>query len=256
MRRILGSTLLLFPLFITSVFAQPGSLLLGMLIDIPVAKTSTLGSVEAKLRMYSGGGMITSISVGLTQRFTLGASYGGENIIGTGKINMDPQPCVHVKYLLFEEQYLSPALVIGFNSQGYGGYDKELERYAIKSKGFFTVFSKNTSFLGGLGLHAGANYSLETKDGDKDPNFFVGCHKWLNPELVILAEYDTAINDNNDNAIGSGKGYLNAGVRWSFEQQFFVEFNWKNILENRENVPGSSREIRMIYVAHFMNRDH
>jgi hypothetical protein len=242
----------LFPLFISSVVAQPGALLLGMLMDVPVAKTSTVGSVETKLRMYSEGGMIASISVGLTHRFTLGASYGGENIIGTGKIEMAPQPCVHVKYLLFEEQYLSPALVIGFDSQGYGGYDENLERYVIKSKGFYTVLSKNTSFLGGLGLHAGINFSLETKDGDKDPNIFIGCHKWLNPELVILSEYDTAINDNSDNAIGSGKGYWNAGVRWSFAQRFFVEFNWKNILENRNNMPGSSREIRMIYVAHFI----
>lgn len=241
----------LFPLFVSSVAAQPGALLLGMLIDIPAAKTSAPGSVEAKLRMYSGGGMIASVSVGLTQRFTLGASYGGENIIGTGKIDMDPQPCVHVKYLLFEEQYLSPALVIGFDSQGYGGYDENLERYVVKSKGFYAVLSKNTSFLGGLGLHAGVNFSLETKDRDKDPNVFIGCHKWLNPELVILSEYDTAINDNSDNAIGSGKGYLNAGVRWSFAQRFFVEFNWKNILENRDNIPGSSREIRMIYVANF-----
>ena len=243
--------LLIFSLFISSAGAQPGALLLGMLMDVPVAITSEIGSVETGLRIYSGGGMIASLSVGLTARFTLGVSYGGENIIGTGKINMNPQPCVQVKYLLFEEQNLSPALVIGFDSQGYGGYDKSLKRYAIKSKGFYTVLSKNTSFLGGLGLHVGANYSLETEDGDKDPNFFVGCHKWINPELVLLGEYDMAINDNSDNAIGSGKGYLNAGVRWSFSRRFFIEFSWKNILENQDQIFGSSREIRMIYVAHF-----
>jgi hypothetical protein len=222
-----------------------------MLMDVPIAKTSMMGSVETGLRMYTGGGMIASLSVGLTERFTLGVSYGGENIIGTGPVNMNPQPCVQVKYLLFQEQNLSPALAIGFDSQGYGGYDKGLKRYAYKSKGFYTVLSKNTSFLGGLGLHIGANLSLENEDGDKDPNFFMGCHKWLNPELVLLGEYDTAINDNNDNAIGSGKGYLNAGVRWSFAQRFFIEFSWKNILENRENISGSSREIRLIYIAHF-----
>jgi hypothetical protein len=250
MKKLLFS-LLLFSLFISSAIAQPGALLLGTLMDVPVAKTSAVGSVETGLRLYSEGGMIASLSVGLTGRFTLGVSYGGENIIGIGKINMNPQPCVQVKYLLFEEQNLSPALVIGFDSQGYGGYNKGLKRYAIKSKGFYTVLSKNTSFLGGLGLHIGANFSLETDDGDRDANLFAGCHKWLNPELCLLGEYDAAINDNSDNAIGSGKGYLNAGVRWSFSQRFFIEFSWKNILENQDQVFGSSREIRMIYVAHF-----
>jgi hypothetical protein len=244
-------SLSLYSLFMSTAFAQPGALLLGTLMDVPVAKTSAVGSVETGLRLYSGGGMIASLSVGLTGRFTLGVSYGGENIIGIGKINMNPQPCVQVKYLLFEEQNLSPALVIGFDSQGYGGYIKGLKRYAIKSKGFYTVLSKNTSFLGGLGLHICANISLETDDGDRDANFFAGCHKWLNPELCLLGEYDAAINDNSDNAIGSGKGYLNAGVRWSFSQRFFIEFSWKNILENQDQVFGSSREIRMIYVAHF-----
>jgi hypothetical protein len=233
-----------------AAYAQPGALYLGMLMDTPAAKTLSVGEIETELRMYSNGGLLTSILVGVSDRFSLGVSYGGENIIGTGKANMNPQPCVHVKLLLIEERNLFPAIMVGFHSQGYGAYQKELKRYTIKSKGVYAVASKNTSFLGGLGLHAGANWSLESDDGDSDPNFFAGCHKFINKDLVILAEYDTAINDNSDNAIGSGKGYLNAAVRWSFAQRLFVEFAWKNILENKENVPGSSREVKLVYLAY------
>ena len=250
MRRV-SFIILIFLFIATSVSGQPGSLHLGMLIDVPSAKTLPAGKIEARLRMYPEGGLLSSLIVGVTDRFSLGVSYGGENIIGTGKVNINPQPCVHIRYLLLEEHFLSPAILIGFNSQGYGKYNKELKRYAVKSRGLYGVVSKNTSFLGGLGIHGGVNWSLEKEDGDSDPNFFAGFHKRMGSSLVILGEYDTAINDNSDNAIGSGKGYLNLGVRWSFAQRLFVEFAWKNILKNGKRVEGSSREVKLFYLTHF-----
>ena len=233
------------------VAAQPGSLHLDMLVDLPTAKTLEGGSIEAELRMYPQGGLLASLLVAVSERFSIGAGFGGENIIGTGETNMNSQPSVHVRYLLFKERNLFPGILIGFHSQGYGAYDRDLKRYAVKSRGFYAVVSKNTSFLGGLGLHGGVNYSLETEDGDSDPNFFVGCHKRINQDLTVIGEYDAAINDNDDNALGSGKGYLNLGVRWSFAQRLFVEFDWKNVLENGDNVPGSSREVKLVYLTHF-----
>ncbi|MBN1782808.1 hypothetical protein JW948_16850 [bacterium] len=230
--------------------AQPGSLRMGQLIDVPIAKTLFQGEMMAELRMYSRGGLLSSILVGLTDRIGMGVSYGGENIIGMGKVNMNPQPAVHVQYLVISEENLSPGVIVGFNSQGLGAYNKSLKRYAVKSRGLYAAASKNTSFLGGLGMHGGLNWSLENEDRDNDPNLFIGFHKWINPELCILADYDTAVNDNQDKALGSGKGYLNAAVQWSFNQTLYVEFDWKNILENGHHVPGSSREIKLIYITH------
>ena len=241
----------LFFVSFVSAYAQPGSLHLGMLIDTPSAKGQESGSLLTELRIYPEGGLLTTLLIGVSSHFSLGVSYGGENIIGAGKPNMNPQPCVDVRLLILEEQYLIPGLLIGFNSQGYGAYHGDRERYAVKSRGFYAVISKNTSFLGGIGLHGGVNWSLEDKDGDSDPNFFAGCHKRISDDLVLLSEYDTAINDNSDNAIGSGRGYLNLGVRWSLEQRFFVEFAWKNILENGEDAVGSSREVKLVYLAYF-----
>jgi len=229
------------------LLAQPGALKLTEIIDVPSAKMVARGDIHTYLRMYPGGGFQVALLVGLSDRFCLGASYGGENIIGEGDVNLNPQPALHVRYQLFAEKMMFPAVVIGFNSQGHGAWDKTLKRYAIKSRGFYGVASKNTSFLGGLGVHAGVNWSTETDDGDEDLNLFAGCHKWINQDIVILGEYDTAINDNSDNAMGSGKGYLNAGLRWVFAERFFVEFAWKNILENGDRVAGSRREIKMCY---------
>jgi hypothetical protein len=93
----------------------------------------------------------------------------------------------------------------------------------------YVVAGKSTSFLGGLGIHAGVNRSLEIEDGDRDPNLFCGVHKWINAGLVLLGEYDTALNDNSNNAIGSGKGYLNAAARLSLVEGLWFEAVWKNI---------------------------
>ncbi|MCD6116261.1 hypothetical protein J7K93_04535 [bacterium] len=240
--------LIIFPAII---MAQSGALKLGILIDTPAANIPDRGQIQSSLRMYSNGGLLGSILIGLSPRFALGVSYGGENIVGTGDINLNPQPAVEVRYLLFEERFLFPSIEIGFNSQGYGAYNSELKRYSVKSLGFYAVASKNTSFLGGLGIHGGINISTETNDGDKDPNVFFGCHKQLNKELVLLAEYNTAINDNSDNAVGSGKGYLNFGIRWVFAQQLFIEFDMRNVLENGDKIAGSSREVKLFYVTHF-----
>lgn len=230
-----------------SLWGQPGSIQSNMLWDTPVANKMYPADLETEFRMYPNGGLLLSMLVGITDHFSLGVSYGGEEIIGTGKANMNPIPCVHVRFLLLEELFLSPALLIGFNSQGYGGYIKDLKRYAVKSHGVYAVVSKNTSFLGGIGLHGGINWSLENQDGDSDPNFFAGCHKHFGSELTIIGEYDTAINDNSDDAVGSGKGYLNCGIRWYLSSYFSLEFAWKNVLENGKNVAGSSREAKLVF---------
>jgi len=250
MRKMCLCSAIIILLFYVSAWGQPGSLTLDMLMDVPSAKALSSGDIETELRMYPNGGLLATILVGVSHYFSLGVSYGGENIIGTGDANMNPQPCVHVKFLLFEERFLFPAIMLGFNSQGYGAYLSSLKRYTIKSRGLYAVASKNTSFLGGLGIHAGVNWSLEREDGDSDLNIFAGCHKFIRNDIVILSEYDTAINDNSDNAIGSGKGYLNVGVRWSFAQRLFVEFALKNILENGR-ATGSVREVKLVYLTFF-----
>jgi hypothetical protein len=143
-----------------------------------------------------------------------------------------------------------------------GGYLKSLKRYLIRSKGIYAVAGKNTSFLGGLGIHAGVNWSLENTDtANPRLNLFIGCHKWIHPDVVALLEYDAdlnhwqgpsaiALNGTQTNGIKSsdGKGLLNAAVRWSIARRFFFELSWKNILEN-DDLPGSSREIKLVYLT-------
>ena len=221
------------------------------LINRPTAGSLERGSYDIELRMYPGGGLLGTISVGLTERITFGTSFGGLNIIGEGDVIWNPRPEANLKYRLMEETYSAPALSIGFNGQGFGKWDEDLKRYQIKSPGVYAAVSKNYSMIGNLGFHAGVNLSFEKDDGDEDVNLWVGFDKSINEEISFLGEYDFAINDNSDNALGSGNGYLNAALRWAFVENLIIELNVNNLLGNREDSDSASREIKIIYIEFF-----
>jgi len=221
------------------------------LIDTPTAGTLLRGSFKSEIRAYSQGGVLGGIDVGITDRLMFGIAYGGTNLIGEGEIDWNPYPGVNVRYRLFEEDLSVPALVFGYDSQGYGMYVDSTNRYSEKSRGIFVSASKNFAFLGTFGIHGGVNYSFENDDGDRDLNLYAGFDKTINPELLIVAEYDLALNDNDTRSLGAGNGYLNVGIKWIFAGKMNIDFLLKNILENKNNHPHMSREIRISYVEVF-----
>ena len=221
------------------------------LINRPTAGSLERGSYDIELRMYPGGGLLGGIAVGLTERITFGTSFGGLNIIGEGEVIWNPRPEANIKYRLMEESYTAPALSIGYSGQGFGKWDEELKRYQIKSAGVYAALSKNYSMVGNLGFHGGVNLSLEKSDGDEDLNFWIGFDKSINEEISFLGEYDFAINDNENNALGSGNGYLNAALRWAFVEELIIELNVNNLLGNRVDSDEASRELKIIYVEFF-----
>jgi hypothetical protein len=229
-------------------FSQDAGLLEPLqVIDTPTAGTLMRGSFRTGIDVYPDGGILAAIGAGITERFMFGISYGGTNIIGTGKINWNKQVGAMVRYRLFEEDYYLPAILIGFDSQGHGAYLDSTKRYINKSHGLFAVASKSFILLGTLSVHGGINYSFENEDGDKDPNLFFAVQKSLNPELFLAAEYDLAINDGGSHAIGTGHGYLNAALKWQFSGKLELSFVLKDILKNNKYADGMTREIRIAY---------
>jgi hypothetical protein len=221
------------------------------LIDIPTAGTLMRGSYQLQLRAYAEGGLLGNLDVGISDRFMIGISYGGTHIIGQGKVDGNPQPGVHIRYRLWEEQWNLPAVALGYRSQGYGAYVDSTDRYRVKSMGLFAVASKNFNLLGNLGLHGGINYSFEGGDGDKDLNLFAGIDKNINPEAALIAEYNFAVNDNDHDALGSGEGNLNAGLRWIFDGRLSIDFMFRNLLKNNNEFGMVSREIKLSFAVIF-----
>lgn len=219
------------------------------LIDLPTAGTLERGSFEIGLRMFENGGLLGNVAVGITPKFMFGLSYGGANIIGEGDITWNPEPGIQARFRIVDENFVMPAVTIGFNSQGYGAYVDSLNRYINKSRGFYAVGSKNYAVFYNLGFHGGINYSLENDDNDGELNLFAGADLNLNREVRFTLEYDFANNDNeNDELFGSGQGYLNAGFQWIFTN-LYLQFNLKNLFKNGPD--SVSREIKIGYFETF-----
>lgn len=221
------------------------------IVDKPTAGILKKGSYSVRTNFFERGGVLVGLSVGVFDNFSFGISYGGTEIIGSNKIQMNPLPGVNVKLRLVDEATTMPALALGFDSQGKEPYVDSTSRYTIKSPGFYLVGSKNYSFLGNLSVHGGMNLSMERGDGDKDLNFYVGAEKSIGKDISILAEYDFANNDNNSRALGKGKGYLNFAFRWSWGKGLIVGFDLKNVIKNQDNVEIGNRALQLDFVGSF-----
>ncbi len=218
------------------------------IIDTPTAGLLKRGAFSLESNFFQDGGLMFGLYAGALDRLTFGISYGGVGVIGKTAVTMQKLPGVMVKYRLFDESEAMPAIAFGFDSQGKETYLDSLERFTIKSRGIFIAASKNYAFLGYLSFHGGVNWSMEKKDGDKDMDVFVAVEKSLGQELSLLAEYDFAFNDSHGRAIGQGKGYLNAGIRWSLANGLTLGFDLKNVVKNQQNVTFANRTLKVEYV--------
>ncbi len=221
------------------------------LIDLPTAGTLPHRGAGLDLRLYSSGGVLAGGALGFLDRLNTAVYFGGENLIGEGGVNWNPQIGVDIRLRVLNESNILPAIAAGFTTQGWGGYNEEYDRYAIKAKGFYLVASRNYWLLGNLGFHGGINKSLENDDEDDDVNVFAGLDKGLPYGVEILLEYDFAFNDNETSVFGKGDGYLNAGIRWAITSNYYFEIDFKNLTRNRPDATEISREIKFGFMTIF-----
>ena len=228
------------------------------LVTIPTAGTLTRGSYALEMRIQRNGGLTAGLSVGITDRFMFGLSYGASYLIGDTIPVAYPRPEANVKYHLIDETTSMPGISIGINTQGFGDYnsDESMKRYEIKAYGVYLSASKNwKTFMGNLGIHGGTNYNFtERTDGDEDPNLFFGMDMEFNPELSIMVEYNAAFNENDETAKTmslNSSGYLNAAVRWTFVDHLHIELDFNNLLFDENRVDYFSRELKITYIEYF-----
>jgi hypothetical protein len=241
--------------------AMGSSIELQKLVDAPTAGCLKKGQYNFELQVYPQGGVLAGFAVGLFDRFTMGVSYGGIGIIGSDKVDWNEQPGVLLKYRLFEESFIMPAVALGFNNQGYGAWMEnnnpvrqiEGNRYTFKAKGMFAVAGKNFAIqsLGTIGFHGGITYNAIEDDDDRNLDGFFGVDKSLNEELSLIVEYDLATNDDGRFSVGRDRGYLNGAIHWIIANKLMVDILLKDILNNRIGATSPSREIRITYTETF-----
>ncbi len=217
-------------------------------IDIPTAGILEKGFVDVTTDIMGDGVLIAYLDVGVFKNLSFGISYGGTNVIGTGSSDWYKWPGINIRVRVLDEKNSLPAIALGFDSQGTGMYFDDKSRYTFKSPGFFAASSKNFELWGFLALHATGNYSLEGNDGDNFANLMIGAEKTIGSEVSFIIEYNFAFNDDNSE-FGSGKGYLNAGLRWSAGSGFTIEFDLRDLLRNSKlNSSSADRGLRIEYI--------
>ena len=220
------------------------------LVDGPTAGMLPAGRLAADLRLYGDSGILSQVEVGVHSRISIGVSFGGQHIVGSRDAAWNPRVEVAGRVRVIEEELKIPAVALGYHSQGYGEYDEALERYEVKSKGLYAVASKNYGFpLGDMGVHAGLNRSLEDGDGDGDFTGFVGADLEFKRIFALLMEYDFAINDNENNSLGSGRGRLNVGGRWMPSERLNLEVDVKNLFRDGKRSKKIDRQVRLVYYS-------
>ncbi len=248
------------------------------LINSHTAGLLPRGHFEFETRVYpsrhplvEGAGITFSIGVGITDRLMFGGGYGADGLVGRADVRGNPLPGLLVKYRIIEESTRAPGIALGYDWQGYGGIEGygdstgAYRGYVYKSQGFFLSLSKNYLMINviQLGFHGAINYSLEGHDEVKWPNAYVGMDLGINEELAFAVEYDLALNHPDPKSkeyANPLKGFLNAGVRWRFAPTFYLEFNAKDVLQQKLQNPedpqsdeplGWSRELKLVYYSSF-----
>ena len=100
------------------------------LVDMPTAGILEKGFVDFSSDIMHDGILIAYLNVGVFENLSFGLSYGGGNIIGTGKVDWYKLPGVNLRVRLFNESTTFPALALGFDSQGKGEYFDQEKRFA------------------------------------------------------------------------------------------------------------------------------
>lgn len=190
--------------------------------------------------------------VGLKDVVHAGVYYGVFNLVDRGEPVFFDHVGFDVRVRLASETRW-PALAAGFDSQGWGPYDGNERRYERKSPGFYLVASKNwRSFAGDLTLSAGANYTMETRDDDRSPDFFAGADWFIARRVSLLLDFDAARNDNaEDGLYGEGGIYLDAGLRAILGERVSLMLVFTDLTTNLAPGNDSGREVQIVYANGF-----
>ena len=154
-------------------------------------------------------------------------------LLGTGDVEIYEKTGLSLRLKVADEGSL-PSLLLGFDNQGYGTWDKELQRYSRKSKGFYLTMTRSWygAFGSDLATSLGVNYSLEGED-EQSADAFFGLEQNFDESVSFLAEYSLGLDDREqDELYGEGNGWLDLALSWRISDSFSFKFILSDLLKN------------------------
>ncbi len=249
MRRALLAGLLL-------VLAAPASRAgIGQPVDntrYPTAGIVPHREYRLQARLTPESSLMLGTRLGFKDRIHVGVFYGAQRLVETGDPIFNDHVGFEVRARVVEEGRW-PAVAVGFNSQGWYEWHGGDKRYDRKSPGFYAVASRNWhSFAGDLSLHLGANYSLETADGDDAPTMFAAADWTIANAVSLLADVGMAWNDDSDDGrYGMGGIYVDAGVRVALGDHLQLMLVFSDLTKNLAPGEEIGRELEGVYLNRF-----
>jgi len=215
--------------------------------ESPTAGILAHGGYFFRGSMGPDNSILFDVEVGFHDRLMAGISFGMQNLIGRGDVELNDLPGFKLRLRLLEETERRPALALGIDTQGEGRYFDDLERYERKSKGLYGILSKNYHLIRDFSLHGGANYTWEGQDetgvyifGGFVFDFFTG--------FGVLLDYNISLDDDE---FTKGYGYLDAGLKFDYRDNLRFKFLFKDLLGNYELENGVARFLEIFYISHF-----
>ncbi|MBD3285407.1 hypothetical protein GF359_03195 [candidate division WOR-3 bacterium] len=200
------------------------------------------GEYTVGLHIFPQGGLTASLCVGFFDRFQIGLSYGGENIVGSGRINWSNRPGIQLKVAVLDEEiYRNPlSLAVGFDSQEPPGSNLRAED-EVGSPGFYLVAGRlfNTGIIG-FDIGMGAGYEIFDEDQNEDPLHFYAVSGLviadvftMTPELTVYPQR----NPDDESVLNLGLGF-----KWDVYDGLKLEFLLADLLTGMDE--GWTRSLR------------
>jgi hypothetical protein len=217
------------------------------LVDLPTAHSLPRGGYSIGLRVAPGGSVIGGVRVGITSYFAVGLTYGAGNAIGTGTPDWNDRVELDVKLQVGVERQAIPAIAVGYDSRGYGA-EVEGGGYAKASEGLYIVGTKTLPFSDYWQVSAGVARTLEIEK--VRPDFFAGLTARFSQEFSVVLEYHLGV-DRVHNDEDSKTNFLNAGLRWVFEDRLEIDLYFRNLVGPGDSPDLASRSLKITFYDAF-----
>jgi opacity protein-like surface antigen len=223
------------------------------IVDMPTAGMLTNMHYSVEAQLVSNGGFYLAFDAALFKFLNLGLSYGGTGIIGSQTMNMQKMPGFNIKLrLINESDGATPAVALGFNSQGRGVYNYPSDQFEQLPPDVYIAASKSFKwFLGNLSIHAGVNYHLENKD-NRGINVYAGIMQNIFKYATLAFEINPNLNVANSDVWKDANALaLNGGVRFAPSDNVVVEVQFKDFLRNSKYSNEIGRYFGMKFISKF-----
>jgi hypothetical protein len=212
------------------------------LIDMPTAGILDYGGYSSRTRFFSNGGVMEWISFGVFQRLNIGASMNVDRLIGTATPVQLTRPDLQMKFRLYDGDRRLPAVVVGFDGQGYL-YNRPELRWNQRQRGLYLAGSQE---IGLPGLHGHAGMSIS--DFNSNAIFgFLGVDYNIQDKVLLMTEWD--------NISSWVDSRVNMGLRTYVTPSFHLDFAVRGIGQGgtfTNGVPrGAERVVNFKYTGNF-----